>query len=63
MAEIGDELHNGPHERRWTCPECYADHGRRVTACDECGTALRCTIESVPVAVCTIIGPDEDGGA
>ncbi|KTT68245.1 hypothetical protein [Sphingomonas sanguinis] len=59
MADIGDYLKNGPWDKRWTCPACYHDHHGEVTACEGCGIALSCTIEREPVAICTIVAPND----
>jgi hypothetical protein len=56
---IGKRCSNGPDVELGTCPGCYHDHDGLVTACANCGVALRCTIERPPIAVCTVIDPDD----
>lgn len=63
MSEVGEACRNGPWEERWTCPACYHDHQTRVAACASCATPLSCRIEREPVAVCTIVDPNEAGEA
>ena len=55
MAEAGDCTTSLPFLERWGCPECGYEHSRRITRCDCCGAALRCTVERLPVAVCVLV--------
>ena len=59
-AEIGDSCTNAPFLDRWTCPECFHDHMRRVTACAGCGATLKCTVERQPVAICVLVAQAPD---
>lgn len=63
--KIGDRCNNDHFPNRFTCPNCYADHelsageeGTTIT-CD-CGATLRCQVELIESAQCTIIDPNEE---
>jgi hypothetical protein len=45
-----------PEQYRWTCPECFHDHDRRVNKCDECGSRLKCTKRVTWTARCELLG-------
>jgi hypothetical protein len=58
-AKPGEFCSNGPWDERWTCPNCYHDHSRQVTTCENCSASIRCTWETQRVAVCTIADSDD----
>lgn len=53
-VETGERCTNPGQDERFTTPCCYADVSEGDTKCPDCGTAIECTVEQEPVAVCTI---------
>lgn len=55
QVEEGERCTNPGWDDRFTTPCCYEDfHDNDLTECPNCGAPIWCSIESQPVAVCTI---------
>ncbi len=59
-AIVGDRCSNAGFEDRFTTPCCYADFEGEQDACPNCGAPIKCTVETQPMAVCTISESEED---
>lgn len=59
-------LSNPGRDDCFTCPACLCDHhdlAHRIRKCDNCGAALRCSVEQQDVSVCELGEAEQDEAA